>query len=109
MPVGNSRAAKGRQVSAQLKAKLYEWAEWLAKLALVAICGLLWQMNLDLQRSLQIQQQQERRINALETNLESVKQSYVTRAEILETVKRVEQNQEIMMLRWRAEATRGRP
>lgn len=39
-------------MSAAMKAKVYEWAEWLAKLALVAICGLLWQMNLDLQRSL---------------------------------------------------------
>jgi hypothetical protein len=96
-------------MSAQFKLKLYEWAEWAAKLVLIAIGGLLWQMNLDLQRSLQIQQQQDRRITSLETNLETVKQSYVTRAEILETVKRVEQNQEIMMLRWKAEATKGRP
>lgn len=96
-------------MSAAFKLKIYEWAEWLAKLVLVAICGLLWQMNLDLQRSLQIQQQQDRRITSLETNLETVKQSYVTRAEILETVKRVEMNQEIMMLRWKAEATKGRP
>lgn len=109
MPPRNVGSAKGREVSAQLKAKLGEWAEWAAKLILMAICGLLWQMNLDLQRSLQIQQQQDRRITVLETSLEAVKQGYMTRAEILETVKRVEMNQEIMMLRWRAEATKGRP
>lgn len=96
-------------MSAAMKAKVYEWAEWLAKLALVAICGLLWQMNLDLQRSLQIQSQQDRRLSAVENRQEIFEKSYVTRAEILETVKRVEQNQEIMMLRWRAEATKGRP
>lgn len=96
-------------MSAAFKLKIYEWAEWLAKLVLVAICGLLWQMNLDLQRSLQIQQLQDKRITSLESSLEAVKQGYMTRAEILETVKRVEMNQEIMMLRWRAEATKGRP
>lgn len=96
-------------MSAAFKLKIYEWAEWLAKLVLVAICGLLWQMNLDLQRSLQIQQLQDKRITSLEASLEAVKQGYMTRAEILETVKRVEMNQEIMMLRWKAEATKGRP
>lgn len=89
------------------KLKLYEWAEWIAKAVLVAICGLLWQMNLDLQRSLQTQVTHNQRITALETSLETVKQAYVTRAEILETIKRVEMNQEIMMLRFKAEATKG--
>lgn len=96
-------------MSAAFKLKVYEWAEWLAKLLLVGMCGLLWQMNLDLQRSLQIQQLQDKRITSLENSLETMKQSYVTRAEILETVKRVEQNQEIMMWRFKAEATKGRP
>lgn len=51
----------------------------------------------------------ESRQSQLEADLSAVKQSYVTRAEILETVKRVEQNQEIMMLRFKIESTRSRP
>lgn len=51
----------------------------------------------------------EERQARLEADLSAVKQSYVTRAEILETVKRVEQNQEIMMLRFKIESGRGRP
>lgn len=105
----NHARRKGSRMTPSSKMKLYEWAEWIAKLVLVTICGLLWQMNIDLQRSLQTQVNQDKRITSLETSVETIKQAYVTRAEILETIKRVEMNQEIMMLRFKAEATKGRP
>lgn len=88
----------------QFKFKVHEWIEWIAKAALVAILGLLWQLNIDVQKNLAAQSDHEKRLVALESTTESIKQAYVTRAEILETIKRVEMNQEIMMLRFKAEA-----
>lgn len=91
-------------MSDQFKFKLYEYAEWLAKLALVAICGLLWQLNLDVSRSLQVQNTHEKEIAWLKAELAAIKQGYMSRIEVLETIKRVEMNQEKILLQYELKA-----
>lgn len=81
-------------MSDQFKFKLYEYAEWLAKLALVAICGLLWQLNLDVSRSLQVQNTHEKEIAQIKADMKQM----MTRTEVMETMKRVEQQLQIIML-----------
>jgi citrate synthase len=85
-------------MSDQLKYKLYEWAEWVTKAVLVAICGLLWQMNLDITRSLHELKNHGREIAELKAELSSVKQGYVSRNEAMDMMKRVEQQLEILVL-----------
>jgi hypothetical protein len=87
-------------MSDQLKFKLYEWAEWITKAVLAAICGLLWQMNLDISRSLQILQNHGTQITELKGEVAAIKQGYMTRIEVLETIKRVEMNQEKLLLQY---------
>lgn len=43
--------------------------------------------------------QQERRLNEIQVQLQAVRDTTITRSELLETMKRVEQQLEIMMLR----------
>jgi len=83
-----------QRMSDEFKFKIYEWAEWLAKIALVAICGLLWQLNLDVQRSLQIQNSHEREIAQIKADMRAM----MSRDEALEMMKRVEQQLEIIVL-----------
>jgi hypothetical protein len=85
-------------MSDQLKYKLYEWAEWVTKAVLVAICGLLWQMNLDITRSLHELKNHGKEISELKAEMSAVKQGYVSRNEAMEMMKRVEQQLEIIVL-----------
>ncbi len=91
-------------MSDQRKFKLYEWAEWITKAVLAAICGLLWQMNLDISRSLQILQNHGTQITELKGEVAAIKQGYMTRIEVLETIKRVEMNQEKLLLQYELKA-----
>lgn len=77
-------------MSDQLKFKIYEWAEWLTKAVLVAICGLLWQMNLDITRSLHEIKNHGKEITELKAEVASIKQGYMSRTEVLEHLKRIE-------------------
>lgn len=92
-------------MSDQFKFKVYTWVEWAMKLILVAAFTLIWQIYQDLQRqSMQLSNQaliqagQAARIDKLEAQLESVRREYVTRLEMLELVKRVEQQLQIITL-----------
>ena len=87
-------------MSDQFKFKLWEWAEWITKAVLMAICGLLWQMNLDVSRSLQQINNHGNQISELKSEVAAIKQGYMSRIEVLETIKRVEQNQEKMILQY---------
>lgn len=85
-------------MSDQTKLKIYEWAEWLTKAVLVAICGLLWQMNLDITRSLHEIKNHGKEISELKAEISAVKQGYVSRNEAMDMMKRVEQQLEILVL-----------
>ena len=85
-------------MSDQFKYKLYEWAEWVTKAVLVAICGLLWQMNLDITSSLHEIKNHGKEISELKAEIAAVKQGYVSRNEAMDMMKRVEQQLEILVL-----------
>lgn len=91
-------------MSDAFKFKVWEWAEWITKAILVAICGLLWQMNLDVSRSLQQLNNQSNQISELKSDVSAIKQGYMSRIEVLETIKRVEMNQEKMILQYEVAA-----
>ena len=91
-------------MSDAFKFKVWEWAEWITKAILVAICGLLWQMNLDVSRSLQQLNNQSNQISELKSEVSAIKQGYMSRIEVLETIKRVEMNQEKMILQYEVAA-----
>jgi len=91
-------------MSDTFKFKVWEWAEWITKAILVAICGLLWQMNLDVSRSLQQLNNQSNQISELKSEVSAIKQGYMSRIEVLETIKRVEMNQEKMILQYEVAA-----
>lgn len=93
-----------RFMSDTFKFKIWEWAEWITKAILVAICGLLWQMNLDVSRSLQQLNNQSNQISELKSEVSAIKQGYMSRIEVLETIKRVEMNQEKMILQYEVAA-----
>lgn len=92
-------------MSDQTRYKLLEWSEWAAKLMLVAVLGLVWRNNEDMQTlkgQIASQQSAQQSINTeVKAELSAIKQGYMTRMEVLETVKRVEQNQEIIMLKFK--------
>lgn len=77
-------------MSDQLKFKLWEWSEWVIKAVIMAICGLVWQMNIDITRSLQEQKAQGAQISELKAEVASIKHGYMTRMEVLENLKRIE-------------------
>jgi replication initiation and membrane attachment protein DnaB len=110
LPFFNQKTPR-RRMSDQFKFKLYEWAEWATKLMIVGMFGFVWQNNNDMQRiktQLETQATAQSNINAsVKAELIAIREGYMTRMEVLETVKRVEQNQEIMMLRFKLDKKGG--
>jgi hypothetical protein len=100
-----NRTPKGRRVSDQTKFKLLEWAEWATKLILVGVFALVWQNSADM-HAIKTQMASERGAQQafntdIKAKITAIESSYMTRMEVLETVKRVEQNQEIIILRFK--------
>jgi hypothetical protein len=94
---------KTKSMSDNTKYKLLEWVEWATKLLLIGVFTLVWQNNSDMQKlkaQIETQTSAQSSINQkFDSELTSIKAGYMTRMEVLETMKRLEQNQEIMLLR----------
>ena len=102
----NRPTLRDRRVSDKLKFRLYEWAEWLAKVALIAICGLLWRQNESLALMTQSISTHEQQITELRSEIKSVRSESMSRAETLEMMKRVEQQLQIIILQSQLEKSR---
>lgn len=85
LPPINHRAQR-RRVSDQFKFKIWAWAEWGSKLLITAIAALLWQTYVDVQKMNAKQEDNARRISLLEARQES----FVSRQEAMELMKRTE-------------------
>ena len=64
-----------------------------------AVCGVLWANYNAVQMLASKQELQSRDIEQLSSEMIAIKAGYMTRMEVLETVKRIEQQLEIQMLR----------
>lgn len=65
----------------------------------LALAGGMWATYKTVDRLVISLESQERRIDRIESDMMTIKQGLVTKQEMLETMKRVEQQLEIMMLR----------
>lgn len=93
-------------MSDQLKFRIWEFAEWITKLAIVAIFGLLWQQNANFAVMSSTMNEHEKQLIELKSELSAVKSGYMSRVEVLEALKRVEQNQQIMLLQFQLDGKR---
>lgn len=100
--------APRRRMSDQLKFRIWEFAEWITKLAIVAIFGLLWQQNANFAVMASTMNEHEKQIAELKGEMAAVKAGYMSRVEVLEALKRVEQNQQIMLLQFQLDAKRSK-
>ena len=75
------------------------WLEWLIKISLPAIAWALINMNGQIERQTVLLSTQVKEVNELKAELAAVKAYYVTKPELLETLKGVNQQLEIMVLR----------
>ena len=95
-------------MSDQIKFRILEFAEWITKLAIVAIFGLLWQQNANFAVMASTMNEHEKQIAELKGEMAAVKAGYMSRVEVLEALKRVEQNQQIMLLQFQLDAKRSK-
>ena len=65
----------------------------------MAVCSVLWMTYNTTQALASKQEQAQRQIDRQEAELAAVRSAYMTRMEVLETIKRIEQQLEIQMLR----------
>lgn len=79
--------------------KVLEWFEWLTKGSLPIIASALVGMYVQIERQTIILNTQMKEVNELKAELAAVKAYYVTKPELSETLKRVDQQLEIMILR----------
>lgn len=86
-------------MSDQLKFRIWEWAEWGSKLLITAIAALLWQIYNDVQKVKMQQDAYEHRISVLEAKQENS----MSRQEVMEMMKRVEQQLQIIVLQGQLE------
>lgn len=100
-------------MSDQFKFTLYAWVDWAMKAVLLAGVALIWQIYNSVQdmRASQsnqaiVQQQQAVQIAEVRNTMEGFRRDYVTRIEMLETTKRVEQQLTIMTLQSQVEKGR---
>lgn len=76
-----------------------DWLEWLTKASLPVVAACLLGVYVQTEKQTIILDAQSKELANLKTELASVKASYVTRIELVETLKRVDQQLEIILLR----------
>jgi hypothetical protein len=76
-----------------------EWLEWLIRASLPVVAVSLMGMYVQIERQTLMLNRQEKELSEVKTELAAVKAAYVTRIELLETLKSVNQQLEIMVLR----------
>jgi hypothetical protein len=79
--------------------KAAEWLEWLTRASLPIVAATLIGMYVQTEKQTLMLNTQAKELAELKAELIAVKASYVTRIELLETLKRVDQQLEIMVLR----------
>lgn len=82
-----------------------EIVKWGGGLLLIAAVKLLWDLNQKMGNTLGRLESHDTRIEKVEAEIKAIRDHFVTRTELLETLKRVEQQLEIMLLK----AQRGEP
>jgi cell division protein FtsB len=102
-------------MSQQTKERILEFAEWAVKGILAFSCVLLWNLNRDLQTALSVQVEQARQIteiksenDSLRSEIRSVRAEMVSKDEFNATLKRVEQQLEIVLLKAELKMKGGR-
>lgn len=82
-----------------------EMIKWGGGLLLIAAVKLLWDLNQKMGSTLGRLETHDTRIEKVEAEVKAIRDHFVTRTELLETLKRVEQQLEIMLLK----AQQGKP
>lgn len=93
------------KVTAQNKLQIMAYVEWAVKLLLVAGVSILFRLSLQMNDVINVQSQQGRDIEYLKNKVTYLESSTVTKSEQLETMKRIEQQMEIIMLKSKIEQT----
>ena len=75
------------------------WLEWLTKMSLPVVAATLMGMYVQAEKQALVLNNQAKDLSELKAELTTIKASYVTRIELLETLKRVDQQLEIVILR----------
>lgn len=75
------------------------WLEWLTKISLPVVAVTLMGMYVQAEKQALVLNNQAKDLNELKAELTTIKATYVTRIELLETLKRVDQQLEIVILR----------
>lgn len=75
------------------------WLEWLTKVSLPVVAVTLMGMYVQAEKQALLINSQTKDLNDLKAELIAVKATYVTKIELLETLKRVDQQLEIVILR----------
>ena len=75
------------------------WLEWLTKISLPVVAVTLMGMYVQAEKQALVLNNQAKDLSELKAELTTIKATYVTRIELLETLKRVDQQLEIVILR----------
>ena len=79
--------------------KAIEWLEWLARASLPFVALALMGMYVQIERQTVFLSNHAKELTEMKAELAWIKATYVSRPEMTDTLKRVEQQLEIMMLR----------
>jgi hypothetical protein len=79
--------------------KAIEWLEWLTRASLPVVAVTLMGMYVQIERQTLILNNHAKELTEMKTEMAWIKATYVSRPEMTDTLKRVEQQLEIMMLR----------